>query len=173
MDQVSNRSRLAKNKGKKTYPSKAIENIDVITGVQIVNRTLAIDLEGVYKREVSVVLIPTATGTNAQVQKKSETSFRSASNSIIRILTFIHFYVYRAPPNIIPGGLFIDDTLVLGTSTRFLPGEVDKRSGGGNDGPLIFDSIFIQLRHGRVALHLDVVHVESRLGEILQVCVCT
>ncbi len=75
MDQVSNRSRLAKNKGKKTYPSKAIENIDVITGVQIVNRTLAIDLEGVYKREVSVVLIPTATGTNAQVQRSPKQAF--------------------------------------------------------------------------------------------------
>ena len=47
---------------------------------------------------------------------------------------FVHFDVYRAPPDVILGRLFVDDTLVLGRSAGLFAGKVDEGTGRGNHG---------------------------------------
>jgi len=90
--------------------------------------------------------------------------------------TFVHLNVDRAPPDVILAGLFVDDTLVLGAPAGLLTGEVDESTGGGDDGALVFDGIFVELGGGGVALQLDAIHVEASLGEVVEVttddCLC-
>ena len=84
-------------------------------------------------------------------------------------LTFVHLDVDGAPPDLVLGRLLVDDTLVLGAATGLLSGKVDERSGGGDNSTFVPDGIFVQDCRGCVALDLDAVHVETGLGEVLQV----
>lgn len=70
-----------------------VKDVDKLAGVEVVDRTLTVDLE--------------------------------------RVL--VHLDVDGTPPDVVLGGLFIDDTLVLGRTTSLLAGKVDQRTRRGND----------------------------------------
>ena len=84
-------------------------------------------------------------------------------------LTFVHLDVDGAPPDVVLGGLFVDDALVLWAATGLLAGKVDQSAAGGDDGALVPDRVLVQEGRGRVALDMDPVHVESSLGEVLDI----
>lgn len=108
---------------------KAVEDVDVVAGIEVIDGTFAVNLECVL----------------------------------------VHLNVDRAPPDVIFTRLFVDDALVLGAPAGLLTGEVDERTGGGDDGALVFDGIFVELGGGGVALELDAIHVEASLGEVVEV----
>lgn len=83
------------------------------------------------------------------------------------MLTFVHLNVDGTPPNIVLGGLFKDDTLVLGGSTSLLAGEVDEGTSAGNDGTFIPNGIFVELGYRSIPSDVDLGHVETGLGEVL------
>jgi len=66
-------------------------------------------------------------------------------------------------------GLLIDDALVLGTSAGLFAGKVDECAGGGDNGTLVANSIFVKLGDRSVAFDLDPVHVKSSMGEVLEI----
>ena len=68
---------------------------------------------------------------------------------------FVHLDVDWAPPDVVLAGFFEDDTLVLGTATRLLAGKVDERTGSGDDGTLVPDSILVQLADSGIALQVN------------------
>lgn len=72
-------------------------------------------------------------------------------------------------PDIVLGGLLVHDSLVLGGPSRLLSREVDERTRGGNDGALVLDGVLVELRDGGVPLEVDLLHVESGLGEEVEV----
>lgn len=84
-------------------------------------------------------------------------------------LTLIHLDIDRPPPNLVSGRLLVDNTLVLGTTSSLFAGEVDECTGGRDNGTLIANGILVELRNRRIALQLDSVHVETGLGEVLQI----
>ncbi len=65
--------------------------------------------------------------------------------------------------------LLIDDALVLGTAAGLFAGKVDQCAGGGDNGTLITNSVFVKLSDGSVALDLNPVHVKSSMGEVLEI----
>lgn len=81
----------------------------------------------------------------------------------------VHLDIDRTPVDVILAAVFVDDTLVLGTAASLLSGKVDQGSRGGDDGTLVLDGIFVQLSHARVSLEVDLVHIETSLGEHLEV----
>jgi hypothetical protein len=80
---------------------KAIKYIDVLSGVQVVDRSLTVDLKGVLARGGQLGFV--------------ERSFHS-----------LHLDVHRSPPDVILAGLLENDSLVLGTPARLLAGKVDE-----------------------------------------------
>ncbi len=108
---------------------ETVKDIDVVTGVEVVDGTLTVDLEGVL----------------------------------------VHLDVDGAPPDVVLGGLLVDDTLVLGRTTGLLTGVVDQGTGGRDDGTLLLDGVLVKLGNGSVTLEVDLVHVETGIGEELDV----
>lgn len=105
----------------------SIKDVDVFSGIQVVDSSLSVNLEGVL----------------------------------------IHGNVDAArPPNVVLGGLLVDNSLVLGGSTGLLSGEVDKSTVGGDDGAFVQDGVFVQSGDGSVSLDVDLVHVETGLREV-------
>jgi len=84
-------------------------------------------------------------------------------------LTFIHLNVDRAPPDIILGCLFVYDTFVFGRTTGFFARKVDEGAGGGDDGPFVADGILIEEGNRSITLHLDAIHLEACLGEVVEI----
>ena len=84
-------------------------------------------------------------------------------------LTLVHFDVDGSPPDIVLGSIFVDDTLVLWTTSRLLSRKVDESTGGGDDGTLIADGIFVEERNRGVTLQVNLVHVKTSLGVELEI----
>lgn len=109
---------------------ESIEDVDVFSGIQVVDSSLSVDLEGVL----------------------------------------VHGNVDTArPPNVVLGGLLVDDSLVFGGSTGLLAGEVDESTVGRDDGAFVQDGVFVQGSDGSVSLDVDLVHVETGLRKVLEV----
>lgn len=85
------------------------------------------------------------------------------------LLTLVHLDVDGTPPDVVFGGLFVDNTLVLGRATGLLAREVNQGTGRGNDSTLVPDGILVELGHRGIAFDLDTIHVEASLGEVLEV----
>lgn len=83
--------------------------------------------------------------------------------------TFIHLDIDGSPPDFILAGLLVNDALVFGATTSLLAREIDESTGGRDDGALVADCVFVEESYGRVALDLNAIHVEPRLGEILEI----
>jgi hypothetical protein len=83
--------------------------------------------------------------------------------------TLIHLDVYTSPPDVIFAGFFKDNALVLGRTTSLLSREVDQSTGGGNNGAFIADGVLIEQGDRCVAFESDLLHIEARLGEVLEV----
>ncbi len=81
----------------------------------------------------------------------------------------VHLDVDGAPPDVVLGGLLVDDALVLGRTAGLLARVVDERTGGRDDGALLLDGVLVQLGYGGVALEVDLVHVEAGIGEELEI----
>lgn len=64
----------------------------------------------------------------------------------------LHLDIHRSPPDMIPAGLLIHDPLVLRTTTRLLPREIDQGTGRGDDSTLVEDGFFIEGCDGCVSL---------------------
>jgi hypothetical protein len=82
--------------------------------------------------------------------------------------TFIKLDIDRTPPDIVLGGLFVDDTLVLGAAAGLLAREIDQGACGRYDGALVADGVLVKKGGRSVALDLDAIHVEAGLGEVVE-----
>ncbi len=143
-------STLTTPKGEKiTYTSETIEDIHVFTCIEVINCTFSVDFERVYNERVI--------------------RFDGTEGGFDCGLTLIHLDIHRAPPDLILGRFLIDNALVFGAASGLLSGEIDQSSGRRYDSTLIADSILIKLSNRSVALQLDTIHVETGLGEVLQV----
>ena len=131
--------------GDTTHPGVSIEYVDIVSGVQIVNRTFTIDFEGICIRRKSC---------------ESQDEMRR---------TFIHLNVDGPPPDIVFASLFVDNALILRTSPSLFTRKVDQSSGRRDDGPFVPDSIFVKQCRRCVVLDLNSVHIEASLGEIFEV----
>lgn len=87
----------------------------------------------------------------------------------VKTHTFVQLNVNRTPPDVVLGGLFVYDTLVLWAATGLLARKVDQRTIGRDDSPLIANGILVQLCDRGVALDLNAIHVEAGLGEVFEV----
>ena len=83
--------------------------------------------------------------------------------------TFVQLDVHRAPPDLIPRRLLVDNALVLRAATCLLAREVDEGTRGRDDGTLVPDRILVEQGYRGIALDLDPVHVETGLREVLEV----
>lgn len=83
--------------------------------------------------------------------------------------TFIHLDVDGTPPDVIFAGVFVNNTLVFGTTTSLLSGEVDQSTGRGYNGAFIPNSILVKKGNRSITLDLDAIHIESGLGEVLEI----
>jgi len=84
-------------------------------------------------------------------------------------LTFIHLDVDRAPPDIILGGLFVNDTFVFGRTTGFFARKVDEGARGGDDSTFVADGFLIEERDGSITLYLDTIHLEACLRKVFEI----
>jgi len=82
---------------------------------------------------------------------------------------FVHLDVDGAPPDLVFAGFLVDDTLVFGGSARLFARKVDQGAGGGDDSALISNGVLIELSRWSIALELDLVHVETGLGEVFEI----
>ena len=82
----------------------------------------------------------------------------------LKIHTFVHLDVYRAPPDVILGGFLVDDTLVLGAPASLFAREVDKGTRGRDDSTFVADGVFVEEGDWSVALQMDLIHIETSLG---------
>lgn len=84
-------------------------------------------------------------------------------------LTFIHLDVDRAPPDIVLGGLLVNNAFVFGRTTGFFARKVDESARGGDDGTFVADGILIEERDGCITLYLDTIHLEACLGKVVEI----
>jgi len=84
------------------------------------------------------------------------------------IRTLVHLDVDGSPPDVVFGGFFIDNTLVLGAAAGLLSRKVDEGTRRGNDSAFVADCILIEQSDGCIALDLDAIHIEASLREVVQ-----
>ena len=124
--------------------SVAVEDVYEFAGVEIVDGTLAIDFEGVWRR-------------------------LSGKRGNVRQLTLVHLNVDGAPPDGVLAGLLKDDALVLWTSAGLLARKVDEGTRRGDDGAFVPNGIFIELGRRGIAFQVYLFHVKASLREMLEV----
>jgi hypothetical protein len=131
-----------------------VKDVDVVSGVQVVDSSFTVDLEGVF--------------ADRYIKRREHLP----ANSEIANLVASHLLdrnVDATPPNVILATILVDDTLVLGAPSRLLSRKVDQGTGGREDGAFVHDGILVQGGDGSVTLDVDLVHVETGLGEVLDV----
>lgn len=78
-------------------------------------------------------------------------------------------HVDRAPPDIVLGGLLVDDTLVLGRATGLLARVVDQSARSRDHSALVLNRILVEHSDRGVTLEVDLLHIEAGLREQLEV----
>jgi hypothetical protein len=121
---------------------EAVKDIDEVAGVEVVDRALAVDFEGVCVRW-------------SREQNDRQEKLNGWE------LTLVHLNVDGAPPDLVLAAVFVDYALVFGAPACLFPGEIDEGAGGGDDGALVPDGVLVELGGGRVALEMDLLHVEA------------
>lgn len=89
---------------------------------------------------------------------------------MIRIaLTLVHLDIDRAPPDIVFARLLIDNALVFRAPPSLLSRKVDECTRSGDDGSFVPNGILVKLGNRCIALEEDLVHIETGLGEVIQI----
>ena len=87
----------------------------------------------------------------------------------MRLHTLVHLDVHTSPPDFIFAGLFIDNALVLWRATGLFSRKVDESTSRGDDCAFIADGVLIEQGNRCVAFEGDLLHIETRLREVLKV----
>jgi len=80
---------------------KPVKDIDILPRIQVIDRSLSVDLEG-------MLATPTSSGMLCLTKDS------------------LHLDVDGSPPDLILAPILVDDPLILGRTTGLLPGEVDE-----------------------------------------------
>lgn len=106
--------------------SKSIEDVETLTGVEVVDSTLMVNQEGMLG----------------------------------------HLGVDGSPPDILGGGLLINNTLIPGRASSLLSGGGNKGTGGRDRGTgLVAEGILVELGNGSVAEEVDASVVDTVLAD--------
>lgn len=127
-----------------------VKDVDVVSGVQVVDGSFTVDLEGVL--------------ADRYIKGRQQTGV-----SKIADLDSLDRNVDATPPNVILATILVDDTLVLGAPSRLLSRKVNQGTSGREDGAFVHNGVLVQGRDRSVTFDVDLVHVETGLGEVLDV----